>query len=319
MKLSHSTRVLFQNRPRDQWIGGDMIQLDKTMQTMEGEIYMEFNDQPLYTPALMLQSFDIVHLWNFSMEWTKWQIWAAARHKRKIVCSMIYHDTEAFIPYANQQIMVDTIDALIFLSEGEVTRARRHLKIPDEKIYIIPNGIDEYWLTTNKQSWIKKDYVLTVGRMDGTKGQLETAIACKNMGLDYVCVGQRLDEKYAQACEKFGAYVVDSLPHKELLPVYDNAKLFVLASTTELFPLSVMEAGARGLNSVVTNTCEWKDIPNVEWCKWGDTESIESAITRSLKIPRNTKFKKKLKDMTWKKVGEQILKIYESISDNPRV
>lgn len=313
MKFFQSIKVLMQNRPKGQWIGGDQIQLEKTIDAIAHKVHVEFNDQPVFTPALLLQMFDIVHLWNFSMEWTKYQIWAASRHKRKIVISMIYHDTEAYIPYEHQQIMVDTADALIFLSEGEIARARNHLVIPNDKIHIIENGIDEFWLTTKKQDWEKSGYVLTVGRIDGTKGQLETSIACKNLGLEYVCVGEVMDEKYAKSCKKFGAHIVGALPQREILPIYDNARLFVLASTNEIFPLTVMEAGARGLNSVVTDTCEWKEIPQVEWCKWGDSKSIEEAIKKSLEKEENKAFKKKLKGMTWDKVGEQVLKVYQKI------
>lgn len=305
-----------QNRPIGQWIGGDMIQLEKTMDAIKDKVDVSFSGQPVFTPAVLFKDFDLIHLWNFSMEWTKYQTWVASKHKKPIVCSMIYHDTQAFVPFELQQIMVDAMDACIFLSEGEITRAKKHLKIPKSKIHIIPNGIDEYWLKTKKQNWIKKGYVLTVGRLDGTKGQLETAQACKNLGLKYVCVGERMDENYAVACESHGAYIINSLPQKELLPIYDNAKLFVLASTTELFPLSIMEAGARGLNSVVTDTCEWKDIPGVEWCKWGDVKSIEKAISLGLKKEKNVKFQIKLRDMTWEKVGEQVLKVYEKIKEN---
>lgn len=313
-------KILMQNRPKSQWIGGDMIQLEKTMeQIKKGGTEIYFNDQPLFTPAILLSDFDIVHMWNFSMEWTRWQLWAAKKHGRKTICSMIYHDTEAYSSYAEQQIIADNMDAMIFLSEGEVARARKHLTIPDEKIHIIPNGIDAYWLKTKRQDWIKKEYVLTVGRLDGTKGQLETAIACKNLGIEYVCVGEVMDTEYAKSCEENGAYLIGSLPHKELIPVYDNARLFVLASAGEIFPLSVMEAGARGLNSVVTDKCEWKDIPNVEWCKWGDADSIEKAIKKAMNKGINFEFQAKLKSMTWEKVAKQVMKVYESISNNPRI
>lgn len=313
-KQNKKLRVLYQNRPKHHWLGGDMIQLEKTMDAVKDKIDGTFNDQPLFTPALLLQMYDIVHLWNFSMEWTKYQIWAASRHKRKIVVSMIYHDTEAFIPYANQQIMADACDALIFLSKGEVVRARKHLTIPDEKIHIIPNGIDSFWLTKKAKKTKGEGYVLTVGRIDGTKGQYETALACNQLGFKYVCVGEILDEEYARQCRIAGAELVGKKTHEELIPIYDNALMFVLASSTELFPLSVMEAGARGLNSVVTDTCEWKDIPNVEWCKWQDTDSIKDAISRTFTKESNKEFQKKLKTMTWKSVGNQVLQVYKKIT-----
>jgi len=307
-------KVLMQNRPKGQWIGGDQIQLEKTMIALEqAGVDVSFNDQPLFTPAILLSDFDIVHLWNFSMLWTKYQLWAAKRQGRKIVCSMIYHPTEAFIPFEYQQIMADNLDAMIFLTEGEVERTKRFLDIPDDKIHIIPNGIDSYWLTTPKQKYHLKDYVLTVGRLDGSKGQLQVAMACKKLGLKYICAGERNDESYAKRVEAQGAILLGAVPHKDLIPLYDNAKLHVLASAAEIFPLCVMEAGARGINSVVTNTCEWKDIPNVTWCTYADKDSIEKAITHVLAVKKNKKFKTKLKDMTWDAVGKQVLEVYKQI------
>lgn len=313
MKFSNKTKVLFQNRNPDQWIGGDMIQLEKTMSALQGKVDATFSGMPVFVPALLYTDFDIIHLWNFSMEWTKYQLWVAKKHGKKVVCSMIYHDTEAFISYELQQLMADNIDAFIFLTSGEVERARKHLVIPEEKIFIIPNGIDEYWLTTPKQKWHTTEYALTVGRIDGTKGQLETAIACQKLGIKYLCVGERMDDKYALECEKYGAILVPPMTHKELIKVYDNAKVFVLASSTEIFPLTVMEAGARGVNSVVTTACEWKDIPNVEWCNYQDTDSIQEAIAKSIAQKPNKKFINKLKKMTWENVGKQVLEVYKQI------
>jgi len=312
MNLS-ACKVLFQNRDRENWIGGDVVQMDKTIMAIKDHVKVTINEQPVFTPALLYTDFDIVHLWNFSMEWTKYQFWVAAKHKKKIVCSMIYHETDKFIPYEHQQIMVDNIDALIFLTEGEVERARKHLSIPDEKVFIIPNGIDALWLDTKKQKWNESGYVLTVGRVDGTKGQLETAKACAELGLQYICVGEILDRNYARQCIDAGAKILPPMSHDQLIKVYDNARLYVLASSTEIFPLTVMEAGARKLNSVVTDSCEWKDIPQVEWCKWQDVESIKTAIKKSLDKPVNKKFHDTLKDMTWEKVGSQVLDIYKHI------
>jgi len=313
MKFSNKTQVLFQNRNPEQWIGGDQIQLEKTMREVGEHCDVLFNGQPVFTPALLYTDFDIIHMFNFSMEWTRYQLWVAKKHNKKAVCSMIYHNTEVFSTYAEQQVMIDNLDACIFLSQGEVDRARKNLNIPDEKIHIIPNGIDDFWLSTPKQEWHTKDYVLTVGRLDGTKGQLETAIACSNLGLKYICVGESMDKQYVAECAKNGAIIVPPMTHKELIKVYDNAKLFVLASSTEIFPLTVMEAGARGLNSVVTDKCEWKDIPQVEWCKYQDVFSIQHAIEKGLLKGSNKEFIKKLKKMTWKQVGKQVIEVYKQI------
>lgn len=313
MQNSQLGKILYQNR-KHSWIGGDMVQLERTMEELKKlGLDVTFNNEPLFRPAILLGDYSIVHTFNFSMPWTKFQVWAAKRQGCKVVCSMIYHDTEVFIPYSDQQIMIDSLDKCIFLTEGEVIRARKHLTIPDEKVVIIPNGLDSWWLTEKCKRYKDKGYVLTVGRLDGSKGQLETAMACSNLGLKYLCVGERIDENYAKLCEAQGAIVMPHCTQKELLKYYDNAAVLVLASSSEIFPLVVMEAGARGLNSVVVDSCEWKDIPQVTWCKHGDGPSIQEAITEALKKPKNKEFQKLLTGMTWDNVGKKVLEVYNEI------
>ncbi len=307
-------RVLFQNRPKNQWLGGDQVQLEKTMAAL-GKLGVdcEFNDQPFFSPAVLLSDYDIVHLWNFSMLWTKYQLWCAKRQGRKVVCSMIYHATEVYVSHKEQQVMADQCDAMIFLNPGELERARRNIRIDESKVHFIPNGIDSVWVTKRKQPYSKKGYVLTVGRLDGSKGQYETALACRELGIEYLCAGELNNESYAELCRDAGAVLLGKVDHLDLIPLYDNAAVHVIASFAEIYPLCVMEAGARGLNSVVTDTCEWKDIPQVTWCRYGSAKSIANGITEALKLKKNTEFRKKLKEMTWDSVGRQVLEVYKSI------
>lgn len=307
-------KVLFQNRPKEQWQGGDMIQLEKTQQALlDKGIEVYFNDEPLFSPALLLQTFDIVHTWNFSMEWTKFQIWAAKKHGRKIVCSMIYHETDRFVEYDLQQIMLDACDACIFLSQGEVERVKRHLKIDESKIHIIPNGIDAWWFNPTTEKNKHGKYVLTVGRVEGAKGQLAVSEACKQLGIKYLCAGEIIEADIAKKIHENGGVILGKLTPEGLKPLYKHAKAMVLASQHEIFPLSVMEAGSQSTNIVLTEGSEWKDIPNVELCKFGDVESIKSAIEKAISKPKNTEFRDKLKTMTWSSVADQILSIYSKI------
>lgn len=302
-----------QNRPKELWTGGDMIQLEKTQEALELlGLDVSFNGQPLFTPALYLQTFDIVHLWNFSMEWTRYQVWAATKHKRKIVCSMIYHETDKFISYDDQQIMIDACHAFIFLSQGELERAKRHLQIPEDKIHIVENGIDTSWF--NKPDKNKHgDYVLTVGRIEDAKGQLATSKACKNLGIQYICAGQIMDEKIAKSIQDNGGILFGNASPDELRTLYAHAQCVVLASMHEIFPLCVMEAGAQGTNIVLTKGSEWKDIPGVELCTFNNVASIQKAIEKSILKPKNKAFQKKLKEMTWESVAKRINNIYNNI------
>lgn len=304
-------KILYQNREPNNWIGGDMVQLEHTLNEMLKRGHTcDFNGQPLITPALRLRLYDIVHTFNFSMIWTKYQIWAAKRQNKKIVCSMIYHEGENFIPYSEQQVMLDSIDAAIFLTEGELERVRRHLTIDDKKVHIIPNGIDEFWFEKQSIDTTIEPYVLTVGRVDGTKGQLETAKACKQLGIKYVNCGEIIDAEYNRKCELFGMASLGPMNKEQLIRFYAGCSVFVLASKKELMPLSVMEAGAQNKPIVLTKNCEW-DIP-VFRCE-NTPDSIKTNISLALMQKNAGKFYDMVKEMTWDKVAAQIEKVYESI------
>jgi len=306
-------RILHQNRPRHQWIGGDVVQMDNTMVEL-GKMGLDisFSDKPLFQPALLLQDYDITHLWNFSMPWTKFQLWSAKRHGLKVVCSMIYHETDAFIPYDQQQVMLDNLDAAIFLSEGEIERVRRHLNIRDEIIHIIPNGIDPIWFKDTKEKNKYGDYVLSVGRIETPKGQLAVSKACKELGIKYVCAGEIVEDAIAKEIKKNGGILLGSCSKEELKPLYKHCKAFVLASKHEIFPLTVMEAGAQKANIVLTETSEWKP-EEVELCEFDNVKSIKKAIQTQIAKKKTDTFKKKLEEMTWTNVAKEVAKIYKKL------
>lgn len=305
-------KVLFQNRPKSTWIGGDMVQLEKTMEAVAKlGVEVEFNDQPVYSPALLYRHFDLIHVYNFSMDWTKYQILTASLSNKPVVASMIYHECEEYVPYSEQQQLLDYISAAVFLTSSEVERVKRHLTIKDDKIHVIPNGIDEFWFKGVFKDKDTPSFVLTVGRIEPSKGQLGAAQACKNMNLKYLMVGERKDESYAKTCEAYGAVWQPPLGPEDLIKLYASCSVYCLPSKAEVFPLTVMEAGAQGKPIVLTSNCEWKDSGAIE-CYWHDPQSIERAIRRA-SLNENKDLQTKLKDMTWDKVGQEYLNLYQSI------
>lgn len=305
--------ILMQNRKKDLWQGGDMTQLEMTMDALRRKgIKVDFNDQTLISNPLMLRLYDIVHLFNFSMGWTKYQLWASKKQKRKVVVSMIYHESDKYIPYPQQQIMVDSADKLIFLNEGEIKRAKRHLNIPGEKIVIIPNGLDEFWFQDIKSD-NQEEFALTVGRVEPSKGQLATAKACKELGLKYVMVGDKTDKEYCKLCEAEGAIYQTSLEKEELIKLYASCKVFILASRAEVMSLACMEALAQNCRVVLTDHSEWK--PEVSYCEFDNVESIKQAIKEELDKPKSNS-KEFMRKFTWDKVADELIKVYESIVSN---
>jgi glycosyltransferase involved in cell wall biosynthesis len=299
-------KTLFCNRDPKSWIGGDMVQLEKTREAL-GKLGVETRFTSLQIPNPEdIADVDIVHCFNFSMPWTKFQIWQASRLKKKIVVSMVYHETDSFVDYQTQQAMVHECHALLFLTEGEVARAKRHLDIPNEKIFTVPNGVDRFWFEAVKP---KACGVLTVGRIDENKGQLAVAKACRKLGLHYTCIGER--SRYAALCEVEGAEVLGPLKPEEIRPYYAGCNVFVLASLGEIMPLTVMEAGAQGCPIVLTSGCEWQ-VP-AEYVTYNSVGSIANGIERASARGVNAEFRATLEGMTWEKAALEIKRIYETL------
>lgn len=303
-------KILFTNRPKDVWIGGDYIQMERTADELRKlGVEVEIIESGLLRPAIRIREFDIVHNFNFSMEWAKYSCWMADLHKKPWVSSMIYAETDQFVNYEKQQIMIDNCQAAIFLNDGEVQRTERQLKVKDEIKHIIPNGIDDFWFQSVKSKNKYGDYVLTVGRIEPFKGQLAVAKACKRLGYKYICVGERLYEDYAKEVENAGGIILDPMGRDELIVMYKHAKLMVLASRAELMSLAVMEAMAQNCPIVLTDHSEWK--PNVSLCKYDSVSSIKNAIKKE--YGRKVNYRKEMKKYRWEEVAKSLKKIYESL------
>lgn len=306
-------RVLFQNRPKGSWIGGDMVQLERTMEAVAKlGVDVDFDGNPVHPYPLFYRHYDLIHTFNFSMPWTRYQLAVASVQLKPTVCSMIYHESEEYVPYREQQKMLDSLGAAVFLTEGEKERVKRHLKLDESKARVIPNGIDASWFRPVPVDASEKPFVLTVGRVEPSKGQWAAAKACKAMGIRYVMVGERKDEGYARACEAEGAEWLAPLPQSGLMPLYAACAAFCLPSKAEVFPLTVMEAGAKARPIVLTENCEW-DVPEAKRCKWHDPESVGAAIRDAMAGGETLILKNRLKSMTWDDVGKEYMTIYESL------
>jgi len=311
-------KILYTNRPQSAWIGGDYVQMLKTAEHL-GNLGMEIEiiETPLLSPAIRVREFDIIHTWNFSMIWAKYAVIMAEIHKKPLVVSMIYHESDQFIPYDQQQIMADVADALIFLNEGELARAERHLKIDRKKVHFVMNGIDKSWFKKPRVKANEK-FVLTVGRVEPSKGQLATAKACKELGKKYICAGERYDEEYSKLVEAEGGILIGPQNQKELINLYATCEVMCLASRAEIMSLVVMEAMAQDCSIVLTDHSEWKPAC-VTLCEFDNQESIKAAIETSIKKKDTLRSEligspsDLVRHYLWENVAQEIKEIYEGV------
>lgn len=304
-------KVLMVNRPSKDWVGGDAIKLEAITKELR-LLGIEVDILELQTLGMDewygVENYDIVHTWNFSMLWSKYAVWLAVRKKKKIVSSMIYHDTDIYIPYNLQQVMMDSMDACIYETENEIERVKRHLKPINS--FVIPNGVDSWWFEPDDTNVPLKDYVLTVGRIEPNKGQLATAQACRDLGLQYVCIGEVVDKEYANNCLAQGAILYPAKKREKLKAWYKNCKVYAQVSKSETWGMAVDEAGTQGVPIVVSTGFERQDIPDAVYCDYNSSDLIAKAIQSATK---SKNFQAQLKKNTWKKHAKEIIKIYKQI------
>lgn len=304
-------KILFQTRKKSAWVGGDYVQLEETVNALRRlGVEVDINEEPFISPPDKLLDYDIVHLFNFSMQWTKYQLYCARKWKKPVVCSMIYHESDVFIPYPLQQIMMNELSFAIFQTKGEAERAKRHLVVPEEKICYVKNGINPWWLEKSDKIVPESPFVLTVGRIEPAKGQLGCALACKELGIPYFCIGEIKDEEYSNKVKEAGAILKGKMTAEELKPWYYTAKVYAQPSNAETWGLAIDEASSQGTPCIIPERCERDDFPFIR-CKYEDVEDIKRAIQEAWVKEKDYTHAKQLK--TWDTIAREILEIYERI------
>lgn len=132
-----------------------------------------------------------------------------------------------------------------------------------EKSVVIPNGINEYWLS-NIQNDIKvidskkEIKILCVGDIDNNKNHIKTVAACKlllNRGykIEFNIVG-RISNKtiYKKLTEEPFVNYHGTMSKIGLKEMYRNNDIFVMPSKTETFGLVYGEAMSQGLPVIYT-------------------------------------------------------------------
>src|SRR6185369_5798954 len=140
----------------------------------------------------------------------------------------------------------------------------------------IQNGINPFWLETSASRIPMEKFVLTVGRIEPNKGQLEVAKVCKELGFAYICIGEILDREYASKIKSFGAEIRPFMTKEELKPWYYSAQVYIQPSKAETWSLCVDEAVSQGTPVILTDMCE-REVPFIR-CKHADESSIRKTI-----------------------------------------
>ena len=248
--------------------------------------------------------------------------------QKKINNSIRYAVKRVFPIYpSDRRKMLVLADALIPNSEAEKSQLAQLFAIAKEKMHVIPNCVDKEFANANPDLFLSKynisDFVLSVGRIEPRKNQLNLIKALSGFNKPLVFIGDPVSDysEYYNECKKHSnknITFIGKINHKDelLKSAYAACKCFVSQGWLETPGLACLEAGLAGANIATTNkgcTKEYfKDY--VEYFNPAKLSSIRKAAEAAFFKNKNSLFKDYImKNLLWDVAAKKNLEIYENL------
>ena len=212
-------------------------------------------------------------------------------------------------------------------SEAEAQQVKRLLAIEKSKMRIVYLGADKKFSDADSAEFIAayniKDFILSIGRIEPRKNQLNLIKANKGTGRKIVFIGDAVSGygKYYNECvQRAGkeALFIPRIEHESslLASAYAACDVFVLQAWFETPGLVALEAGLAGAKLVVTrggSTSEYfKDY--VEYLNPADVNSIRSGIDNALGKKKTSVLKNHImNNFLWDNTADENIRIYKEI------
>jgi glycosyltransferase involved in cell wall biosynthesis len=136
---------------------------------------------------------------------------------------------------------------IIAVSAFTASELHEILRVPMEKIAVIPNAVDPHFADVGSAA--PGEYLLAVGTLEPRKNLPRIAAAARRAGLPLRIVG---GPGWGGVAVPEGAELVHAWSSEELAPLYRGARALVYASLYEGFGIPILEAMAAG-TPVVTS------------------------------------------------------------------
>ena len=305
-------KILYQNRDSRTWIGGDSIKLEKIMEGMKKLGFEVGFSHELVEPSV--KDYDLVHVFNLTMGWTKCQIQNAINNNKPYVISAIYHGGEGCYSYTEQRAFVKGAKSVIVMSEEEKEKMRVELSLDDktmEKFYILMNGIDDVFFEGKHEQG--RHYVMTAGRFEHLKNFKATAKACKRLGYPLLVVGEPSNQNYIDEVKNEYPELVyiEAIDRSWMPHFYKHAKVYCLLSDWEVLSYSMLEASASGCNIVYTDhALGGKKLPFIEVADIKNEDDICAKLKTQWEKPNDNMLSDYLSFCTWKNHCKKMREIY---------
>ncbi|WP_254532783.1 glycosyltransferase family 4 protein [Natrinema gelatinilyticum] len=222
-------------------------------------------------------------------------------------------------------------NTIVTVSEFSKREIVNHFSISSEKVDVVYNGIDNFYLKTSgsESMGLPDKYILYVGAMNPRKNvnqlvkaydEIRDTISHKLVliGPENKSIHKKVDT------DSFSEDIVTPgfIPQPQLKYAYENADAFVYPSLYEGFGLPPLEAMACGTPVVVSNKTSLPEVigDSAMLVDPNDTNDIAESIYRVLNSEdvRNVLSKKGVEHaqkFTWERSRNQLLKIIKKATD----
>jgi glycosyltransferase involved in cell wall biosynthesis len=282
-------------------------------------------------------NFDIIHLWGVGM--LNYHVIDWAKKSGKLIVATVlspYHDTiRSKLGYYYRYFKViqlinyyKKIDRIVVLNREQLNVLSKYYKVSPSKIEIIPNIIGNEYFRIPAFDFFKKygvrNYVLCTGNISRRKNQYNLALACINLNLNLVLIGNILDgekdygEKLETLVTKNKKIVwIRELPSgsEELVAAYYNCKVYALPSKNETQPISALEAVSMGKPLILMDRkyARQSFYKDATLCKSPSVKDIEKSLTKVMNDNKIQKKNQEIADCRTEKVGQMYRACYSKL------
>jgi hypothetical protein len=226
---------------------------------------------------------------------------------------------------AMRKAVLRCVDAVIALSRKEMELISAQLQPPDELLMgVAYNGVDKVFFSGQASQFTARyrveKFILTVGRIEDRKNQLNLIRASRDLGVPLVVVGSPVHQvEYYRKCLSEGGQRTVFCPRmrpEELADAYAAASVFALPSWLDPAPLVCLEAAAAGCPVVTTSLGAIDEYLQGQcWlCDPGSVESIQAALLQALKARVDRRaVSRRIEGFTWDSAAVRVVDVYERV------
>lgn len=282
--------------------------------------------------------FEIIHLWGVGPHNYHIIDWAKKSNKAIVATVLLPYFASIRLKlsyykhyFTSQKKLLhyfSLIDKIVVVNDLQSVVLTKYYKVPLFKIEEIPNIIEDKYFEIPDLNFSKKyeidNYVLCTGNISSRKNQYNLALACINLNLNLVLIGNILEGEtlYGNdleflALNNKNIKWIRELPKasEELVAAYYHCSIYALPSRDETQPISALEAVAMQRPLILMDKiyAYQSFYKGAILCKSPSVKDIENALQEFLIFKVETPINQEITKCKTNNVGIKYKSIYEEI------